>query len=124
MLSRKIGNTMLAVRCCLMKTSMYIYIYTYLHNSLHNSNVVYQFKYAGCSTCKTTTHISSLIEEHLKTNKQSYSYKHLQNKCNNKCFFILNYARTKFQLKHKQGMNIGWGNPYLNKQVRYVSSPV
>ena len=46
------------------------------------SNVVYQFKCAGCSACyigETTRHISSHIEEHLKTDKQSHIYKHLQN---------------------------------------------
>ena len=95
------------------------------------SNVVYQFKCAGCSACyigETTRHISSRIEEHLKTDKQSHIYKHLQNnldcfnKSNNKCFSILDSARTKFQLKLKEGMYIGWVNPDLNKQVKYVSS--
>ena len=95
------------------------------------SNVVYQCKCAGCSACyigETTRHISSRIEEHLKTDKQSHIYKHLQNnlncfnECNNKCFSILDSIRTKILLKLKEGMYIGWGNPDLNKQIKYASS--
>ena len=59
------------------------------------SNVVYQFKCAGCSACyigETTRHLSSRIVEHLKTDKNSHIYKHLQNnldcfnKSNSDCF--------------------------------------
>jgi len=95
------------------------------------SNVVYQFKCAGCSACyigETTRHLSSRILEHLKTDKNSHVYKHLQNnldcfnKSNSDCFSTLDTAKTKFQLKLKEGMYIGWGNPDLNRQVKYVLS--
>ena len=93
------------------------------------SNVIYLFKCAGCSACYidgTIRHISSSIEEHLKTDKQSDIYKHLQinlnriNEYNNKCFSISDSARTKFQLKLKEGMCIGWGNPVLNDQNDFI----
>ena len=95
------------------------------------SNVVYQFKCASCSACyigETTRHFLSRVEEHLKTDKNSHVYRHLQNNlecfnsCNSECFSILDTAATKFQLKLKEGMYIGWKNPDLNKQVKYVSS--
>ena len=56
--------------------------------------------------------------------KQSHIYENLQNnlncfnESNNKCFSILDSARTKFKLNRKEGMYIGWGNPDLNKQVK------
>ena len=70
------------------------------------SNVVYQLKCAGsaCYICETTRHLSSRIAEHLKTDKNSHIYKHLQNnidcfnKSNSDCVSILDIAKTKFQL--------------------------
>ena len=93
--------------------------------------MVYQFECASYSACcigATTRHLSSLIEEHLKTDKNSHVYKHLQNnmdyhnKCNSDCFSNLDTAKTKFQQKLKESMYIGRGNPDLNKQVMYVLS--
>ena len=101
-----------------------------LHSSL-KSNVIYKFKCADCNACyigETTRHLTSCIEEHLRKDKQSHIYKHIHgeldcfNKSNKDCFSILDTASTKFQLKLKEGMYIGWENPELNKQVKYVSS--
>ena len=95
------------------------------------SNMIYKFKCAGCNACyigETTRHLSSRNEEHLKKNKQSHIYQHLHqevdcfNKSNRDCFSVLDTASTKFQLKLKEGMYIGWENPDLNNQVKYISS--
>ena len=95
------------------------------------SNVIYKFQCASCNACyigETTRHLTSRIEEHLKKDKESHIYKHIHEKvdCFHKsdsdCFSILDTASTKFQLKLKEGMYIGWENPELNKQVKYVSS--
>ena len=58
----------------------------------------------------------------------SHIYKHLHakeecfNSYNDSCFSILDTASTKFQLRLKEGMYIGWENPDLNKQVTHVST--
>ena len=95
------------------------------------SNVIYKFCCAGCNAChigETTRHISTRIQEHLRSDKQSHIYKHLHddencfNTINSHCFTILDTASTKWQLKLKEGLYIGWENPTLNKQVKYVTS--
>ena len=95
------------------------------------SNVIYKFSCAGCNACyigETTRHFSKRIEEHLRSDKQSHIYKHLQENENclhnsaSACFSILDTAPTTWQLKLKEGMYIGWENPNLNKQVKYISS--
>ena len=64
--------------------------------------------------------------EHTKTDKNSHVYKHLQD--NLDCFntsntgLFFHSAETKFHLKLKDGMYIGWGNPDINKRVKYVLS--
>ena len=66
------------------------------------------------------------MDEHLKYNKESHIYKHIQknNLClqnsNYDCFSILDSAHTQWQLKLKDGLYIGWENPDLNKQVKYI----
>ena len=79
---------------------------------------------------ETTRQISKRVEEHLKShiyNKQSHIYKHLQenencfDNSNSDCFSILDTAPTTWQLKLKEGLYIGWENPSLNKQVKYVA---
>ena len=93
------------------------------------SYIVYKFVCAGCNSCyigETTRHLNVRIEEHLKKDKNSAIYKHVHksincfDRCNKDCFSILDTASTKFQLKIKEGMYIGWEAPDLNKQVKYV----
>ena len=95
-----------------------------------NSYVVYEFKCAGCNSCyigETHRHLPIRIDEHLRTDKKSHIYQHIREKveCFDKvtpdCFSILDTASTKFQLKLKEGLYIGWKKPDLNKQVKYVS---
>ena len=93
------------------------------------SNVVYRFQCAICNFCyigETTRHLEKRIAEHLRKDKTSAIYKHIHedfdcfNYCDESCFSILDTAMTNFQLKVKEGMYIGWENPNLNKQVKYV----
>ena len=95
------------------------------------SNVVYKFNCARCNSCyigETTRHISTRINEHLKTDKASHVYKHLNSNseckevCNVTCFSILDTAPTTYQLRIKEGVYIGWEEPSLNKQVKHLSS--
>ena len=93
------------------------------------SRVVYKFSCAGCNSCyvgETTRHLDTRIEEHLKKDKKSAVYKHIHekvncfDKCTKQCFSILDTATTMYQLKIKEGMYIGWENPDLNRQVKYI----
>ena len=92
------------------------------------SNVVYKFCCASCNACyigETTRHLSKRIDEHLRTDKNSHIYKHLQGdlKCfdssNKNCFSILDSATSTYQLKIKEGLHIQWDDPILNKQVNH-----
>ena len=93
------------------------------------SFVIYKFKCAGCNSCyigETTRHLDARIDEHLRKDKKSAIYKHIHknigcfDNCKKTCFSVLDTANTKFQLKVKEGMYIGWENPDVNKQVKYV----
>jgi len=95
------------------------------------SHVIYKFICANCKASyigETTRHLSTRCEEHISRDKQSHIYKHIHrniecfDSCNKDCFSILDTASTKFQLKLKEGMYIGWENTQLNKQVKYVST--
>ncbi|XP_057308273.1 uncharacterized protein LOC130646150 [Hydractinia symbiolongicarpus] len=74
---------------------------------------------------ETTRHISSRVKEHLKTDKNSQIFKHMQSNlnckllCNENCFSILDHADTDWQRKLKEGMHISWLKPDLNKQVKH-----
>ena len=92
------------------------------------SYVVYKFV---CGSCKadyigrTKRHLSTRIKEHLETDKKSHVYKHLNEsqRCkalsNSDCFSILDYATTQYSLSIKEGMDIGWQKPALNKHVDF-----
>ena len=95
------------------------------------SNVVYKFKCASCTATyigETSRHFKTRKIEHVRKDKMSHIYKHLHakeecfNSYNDSCFSILDTASTKFQLRLKEGMYIGWENPDLNKQVTHVST--
>lgn len=94
------------------------------------SNIVYKFQCANCNVSyigETTRHFNTRINEHLKTDKHSHVYKHTHSdekcfdSCNEKCFSILDTARTKYQLKIKEGLYIEWERPELNRQVFHYS---
>jgi hypothetical protein len=97
------------------------------------SFVIYKFMCASCNACyigETSRHLSTRIKEHLRTDKQSHVYKHLQaseqckTSCNETCFSILDHAATKYSLKIKEGMHIKWNKPELNKQVNCLFTSI
>ena len=97
------------------------------------SNLIYEFVCKGCNASyigETTRHLSVRMKEHLKSDKQSHIYKHLQSKeickskCDENCFSILDTASTKFSLQIKEGMHIEWKKPTLNKQVHCLRTSI
>ena len=79
------------------------------------SSVVYKFECVSCNACyigETSRHLSTRIKEHLKSDKQSHIYKHLQTSdtckqsCNENCFSILDSATSKYSLRIKEGIHI------------------
>ena len=94
------------------------------------SFVVYKFCCAGCNTSyvgETTRHLKIRIKEHLRTDKDSIIFKHLESNINCKklsnetCFSIIDQAQTEFTLKLKEAMHIEWLKPSLNKQQKHVN---
>ena len=95
------------------------------------SFVVYKFDCAGCNACyvgETSRHLSTRIKEHLNSDKLSHIYKHLNTnaackvQCNETCFSVLDSANTKYGLKIKEGLQIKWIKPNLNKQVKCLTT--
>ena len=95
------------------------------------SFLVYKFVCARCNSCyigETCRHFKTRIDEHVKKDKKSNIYKHLNNneECfssfNSDCFSILDYAPTQFQVKIKEGMYIAWEKPNLNKQLNHLAT--
>ena len=95
------------------------------------SFLVYKFVCARCNSCyigKTCRYFKTRIDEHVKKDKKSNIYKHLNNneECfssfNSDCFFILDYTPTLFQVKIKECMYIDWEKPNLNKQLDHLAT--
>lgn len=93
------------------------------------SHVVYKFSCAGCDSSYvgyTSRYFTTRIDEHLKSDKQSHVFKHLQsssncrNKCSNNCFVVLDTAKTKYSLRIKESMWIKWLKPLLNVQKENI----
>ena len=90
------------------------------------SRVVYKFACVGCNACyvgETTRHFSTRVREHLKSDRASHIFKHLQNSehcralSSGDCFHILDHASTTFQLKIKEAFHIQREQPSLNQQL-------
>ena len=101
------------------------------HPHFLKSFLVYKFVCARCNSCyigETCRHFKTRIDEHVKKDKKSNIYKHLNNneECfssfNSDCFSILDYAPTQFHLKIKEGMYIDWEKPNLNKQLNHLAT--
>ena len=84
------------------------------------SHVVYQFACAGHKACcigETKRHLNTSIEEHLRKDKKSHLYSHLQEnpQCqeivNFDCLEIIDRASFYFRLQIKEAMHINWKNP-------------
>ena len=93
------------------------------------SYLVYKFLCAGYSTSyvgKTYRYISARTHEHLETDKSSDIYRHLvknlqyKSICDDNLFSTSDSARTKYTLKLKEGINIKWLKPFLNKPVKCI----
>ena len=67
------------------------------------------------------------IDEHLRVDKQSHIYKHLnsnvlcKNSCNESSFKIIDRADTEYSLKLKEALHIKWIKPKLNAQKCHVN---
>ena len=86
---------------------------------------------ARCKSCyigETCRHFKTRIDEHIKKDKRSHVFQHLQSKeeCFSSfdlnCFSILDSATTRYQTKLKEGMYIDWEKPNLNKQKNHLST--
>jgi hypothetical protein len=97
---------------------------------LLKSHVVYKFTCASCNASyigETSRHLTTRINEHLRSDKQSHVYKHLNLSLNckdlNNCdsFQVLDTAPTKYKLKIKEALHIKWENPTLNKQNHHYN---
>ena len=64
----------------------------------------------------------------MKKGKKSHMHKHQHNndECfssfNSDCFPILDYTPTQFQIKIKEGIDIDWQNPNLNKKLNHLAT--
>ena len=90
------------------------------------SRVVYKFICTSCNACyigETHRHLATRINEHLNTDRNSHIYKHItksphcREKCNPNSFKIIDSAPTKYLLRIKENLYIGWEKPDINKQV-------
>ena len=94
------------------------------------SSVVYKFSCAGCNSVyvgETCRHISTRIREHLATDKNSHTFKHLQSSkpckdaCNDSYYEIIDSAKSYQQLKIREAFHILWDAPDLSKQVQHYN---
>ena len=93
------------------------------------SFVVY---YYCCSSCeasyvgRTKRHFSVRVDEHLRTDKTSHIYQHInKNKeckanSNETSFKIIDKAATEYTLKIKESIHINWIKPTSNKQKTHL----
>ena len=98
------------------------------------SNVIYKFNCAGCKSVyigETSRHLFTRVREHLHSDNNSHIFKHPKgfDKCGkfciDKCFTVLDTARTYNQLKIKEALHILWEKPILNTSILLqASSPL
>ena len=68
-----------------------------------------------------------ITREHLKTDRASHIYKHLNNSktcrsvCGEHSFEIIDQASTGYDLKIKEALHILWEKPSLNVQVKHFN---
>ena len=79
------------------------------------SNVFYKLIRAGFNSVyigETSRHLSTRVQEHLHSDKNSHFYKHLKSSdkcrmsCGDNCFTILDTARTYNHLRIKEARHI------------------
>ena len=93
--------------------------------------LVYKFVCASCNSCfigETCRYFKIRINEHVKKEKKSNIYKHLQNneKCssifNSDSFAILDSTLTQFQIKIKEVVYNDFEKSNLNKQLNHFAT--
>ena len=93
------------------------------------THIVYKFSCASCNSCyvgEIIRHFSTLVYEHMSSDRLFHVYKHLQASescrtfCNLDCFKILDSAPTRYQVKLKESMYIKWEKPDLNQRVEHI----
>ena len=93
------------------------------------SFVGYRFNCANCQVSyvgETCRHLHVRINEHFKS-KSSHIFKHLNENpeckqvCDSSCFKVIDSDFSRFRLKIKEAMHIGWINPKLNQQVNHLA---
>ena len=86
--------------------------------------------YAGCSSSyigKTCHHFKTRIEEDIKKDNKSHTFKHLHSSetsfgsYSSLCFKIIDKANSKFDLKIKEALHINWRKPNLNAQQNHLA---
>ena len=107
------------------KTLYLIQSFLVSYPSVLSSKVAYKFVCASCNASyagQTHQHFITRIDEHFGKGKTSHIYQHLMssadflNACSRDCFFILDTARTKHQLRMKESLFISWLKPTISKQ--------
>ena len=74
---------------------------------------------------RTHCHFDSRREQHLRTDRNSSIYKHINSnenckKSNKNSFKILDRGNTDYTLAIKEGMYIKWNEPNLNSQKKHI----
>ena len=91
--------------------------------------VIYKFTCASCNASyigETTRHLTTRIKEHFRK-KDSHIYMHLDKykvckaQSSASCFSVIDTAPTEHQLKIKEGLQIKWNKPTLNRQVKHFN---
>ena len=91
--------------------------------------VVYKFTCAGCNASyigQTTRHLSVRMNEHLKADKNSHVYRHINDNENVICqlsndqtsFQVIDSANSEYRLKIKEALCIRKQRPDLNAQIK------
>ena len=109
-----------------------IFHFSYKDSILNDlkSFLVYEFTCASCSSCyigEICRHFKTRIEEHVKKDNTSHTFKHLHSTAtcfdsyNSLYFKIIDKANFKFDLKIKEALHINWIKPNLNAQQNYLA---
>ena len=94
------------------------------------SFLVYKFTCASCSSSyigETCRHFKTRIEEHIKKDNKSLTFKHLHSTAtcfdpyNSLCFKVIDKANSKFDLKIKEALHINWRKSNLNAQQNHLA---
>ena len=89
------------------------------------SFVFYKFLCPSCEACyvgETTRHFKVRMDEHLRRDKASHVFKHINenmdcfDKCDVNSFKIIDRASTPFGLKIREAIHVNWLKPALNRQ--------